>query len=770
VSKAIDQSAAAIEAGRRLDGGGLAALAAALLIVTLSAGLLLYRLAQPDDGYRLWLDGANNPGEPAGLLVAGGAQSILAVEAQYAGEIVAGALALRPDPPAAWRLGATPTYRFTGPYGPYEAQVWLRRTGRPALTNGLGLIALAYLPIAALAFARRPQLPAARILLLYAAAGLAGEISRAATGGWSELRLADLFAPGAFWPTFLLNQGLLSWLLLLHFVIVFPRPKPLIARFRVLFPALLYGGPAAWLAGSAAWSVWAGQPLRFFQLAAAPELPLIIGGGVAALWSLAQSYRAARDSVERAQVAWVGLGFGAVIGWYILLGGAFLLAATVGDGGLGIAGETLIGGVYSLGAAALLAPPVCLAVAVLRHRLFEIDVALNRTLVYGGLTLGIAAAYGLALGALAVLFQGAGSLPLTLLAAGAAAVLFNPLRERLQRAVNRLLYGERDDPYAAMADLSRRLEAAIAPDAVLPAIVETVAGRLKLPSVAIQIRQGEELIDGAVFDEGGAGQGQLVLPIVYQGEEVGRLVARSRWGEQELGRADRRLLEALARQAGAVVHGARLTADLRRSRERLVAAREEERRRLRRDLHDGLGPTLAGLTLKVDAARNLLGDDPATAERLLAELRGQIQSAVGDIRRLVYALRPPALDQLGLAGALEELAEQCGQEGPLVELDLPAELPPLPPAVEVAAYRIAQEALTNVVRHSGARRCALRLQPRDDGLELLVEDEGRGMASDGRPGVGLASMAERAAELGGVCSVGPRQGGGTLVRAWLPLR
>jgi signal transduction histidine kinase len=218
------------------------------------------------------------------------------------------------------------------------------------------------------------------------------------------------------------------------------------------------------------------------------------------------------------------------------------------------------------------------------------------------------------------------------------------------------------------------------------------------------------------------------------------------------------------------VHGARLTADLRRSRERLVAAREEERRRLRRDLHDGLGPTLAGLTLKVDAARNLLGDDPATAERLLAELRGQIQTAVGDIRRLVYALRPPSLDQLGLVGALEELAEQCGQEGPLVELDLPAELPPLPPAVEVAAYRIAQEALTNVVRHSGARRCALGLQLREDGLELLVEDEGRGLASEVRPGVGLASMAERAAELGGACSVGPREGGGTRVRAWLPVQ
>ncbi len=227
----------------------------------------------------------------------------------------------------------------------------------------------------------------------------------------------------------------------------------------------------------------------------------------------------------------------------------------------------------------------------------------------------------------------------------------------------------------------------------------------------------------------------------------------------------------MARQAGVAVHAVRLTADLQRSRERLVTAREEERRRLRRDLHDGLGPTLGSLPMKLDVADDLVEEDPAAARELLRGLKSQARSAVADIRRLVYELRPPALDDLGLVGAVREVAAQHGADGLRASVEAPKMLPPLPAAVEVAAYRIAQEALTNVVRHSGAAECAVRLALGEEcgTLRLEIEDDGIGIGEDRGTGVGLHSMRERAEELGGECVVESPPGGGTRVSASLPI-
>jgi signal transduction histidine kinase len=233
-------------------------------------------------------------------------------------------------------------------------------------------------------------------------------------------------------------------------------------------------------------------------------------------------------------------------------------------------------------------------------------------------------------------------------------------------------------------------------------------------------------------------------------------------------------LDVLARQAGVAAYAVRLTADLQRSRERLVLAREEERRRLRNDLHDGLGPQLASLTLKIQTARLRLAHDPL-ADTLLTELVARTQAAVADIRRVVYDLRPPALDELGLVSALHEsVAQYQGQRpaGVQIRIEAPAHLPPLPAAVEVAVYRIAQEALTNVVKHAQARTCVLRLSMDDPAgtLGLEVQDDGRGLGPEHRLGVGLRSMRERAVELGGTLAVEPVDGRGTLVRARLPLK
>jgi signal transduction histidine kinase len=230
------------------------------------------------------------------------------------------------------------------------------------------------------------------------------------------------------------------------------------------------------------------------------------------------------------------------------------------------------------------------------------------------------------------------------------------------------------------------------------------------------------------------------------------------------------LLEDLARQTGVAVHAVRLTVDLQRSRKRLVTAREEERRRLRRDLHDGLGPQLASLTMMAEAAHELVPLDPARAQEVLEGLTEQAQEAVADVRRLVYSMRPPALDALGLMEALRSQAVHQDQGGLRISVNGPEEIPALPAAVEVAAYRIALEALTNVVRHAQARNCTVRLMLDEENgaLRLEVEDDGRGIGEDRRVGVGLTSMRERAEELSGSCTVEDVPSGGTRVRAFLP--
>ena len=411
---------------------------------------------------------------------------------------------------------------------------------------------------------------------------------------------------------------------------------------------------------------------------------------------------------------------------------------------------------------AIVALPFAAGVGILRHGLFDIDLLINRALVYGTLAAAIAALYAGVVVAFAAAFRvGTGLWP-SVVAAAVAVALVQPLRAGLQRWVNRLLYGERDDPYAVVARLGRRLELSLAPDDVLPTVVESVAGALKLPYVAIELERDGAFEAAASFGERGHIE-PLVLPLVHQGRDVGRLLVSRRSHAEELSARDLRLLEDLARQAGAAVYAVRLTIELQRSRERIVAAREEERRRIRRDLHDGLGPALAALALKLDLARALVDDDPEAARELLAELRAEAQSAIGDIRRLVYDLRPAALDELGLVGALRERATSLG-----AVVEAPVALPPLPAAVEVAAYRIALEAMTNAARHSGASSCALRISV-NGGLELEVSDDGSGVPLDAGPGVGLASMRERAAELGGSCIVESVPGEGTVIRARLPL-
>jgi signal transduction histidine kinase len=478
----------------------------------------------------------------------------------------------------------------------------------------------------------------------------------------------------------------------------------------------------------------------------------------------AQIYRYRRDSneIQRQQTKWAVAGLAmALLGIMVVIGIGHALGASMASGSL------LYIAFPSFAIVWLLVIPLSLAVAVLRYRLYDIDLIINRALVYLALTGCVIGIYVIVVGWLGAVLQARGNVVISLVAAGIIAVLFQPLRERLQRGVNRLMYGDRDDPYDVVSRLGQRLEATLAPDTVLKVIVETVKDALKLPYAAIALRQEGTMVPAA--SAGTSVTGVLRLPLIYRGNIVGELVLGPRSGEDTFSPADRSLLDDLARQAGVAVHGVGLTIELQRARERLVTTREEERRRIRRNLHDGLGPRLASQSLTLAAACKLLVRDPDAALDLLQQLRTQTREAVADIRRLVYDLRPPTLDDLGLIAALNDLVDECRSSGIDMHVTAPDRLLPMPAAVEVAAYRIVQEALTNVVRHAHASTCAVSLDIEDTVLSVTIHDDGVGLPADRRAGIGLPSMRERAAELGGSCSIQSVAAGGTIVTARLPL-
>ena len=238
-----------------------------------------------------------------------------------------------------------------------------------------------------------------------------------------------------------------------------------------------------------------------------------------------------------------------------------------------------------------------------------------------------------------------------LVAIGLAALVALPLRDVLQRTVNRMMYGQRDEPLRAMRRLGTRLEVAAEPDRAFPAIAETVADALRLPWVVVEVT--DELGTSRVVAERGAPVATVeTIDLVHGATPVGRLVLGVRSGDRGFRADELALLHDLARQAGAAIHAQQLRDALARSREQLVVAREEERRRLRRDLHDGLGPALAAIGMRAEASAAVLDDDPEAARRQLDALSAEVREALADVRRLVDGLRPPALDELGLAGAI----------------------------------------------------------------------------------------------------------------------
>lgn len=403
--------------------------------------------------------------------------------------------------------------------------------------------------------------------------------------------------------------------------------------------------------------------------------------------------------------------------------------------------------------------PIAVAVGVLRYKLLGIEVVVRRTLLYGTLTAVVAGVYAAVVALLSPVVP-SGPAP-GVVAAAVVAVGLLPARARLQALVDVVVYGERRDPVAAVT----RLGAQLPDDDPLPSVVTAVARSLRSRYVAVTASDGRIRAASAAAPD----REPVTVPLRRGGRELGALLVAQDDGER-LDATDRRLLEALAVQVAAVVHAVDLGDDLAAARERTVAAALAERSRLRHDLHDGLGPSLTGIGLGLEAVDVAVCDDPARARAVVARLREEVVAAVEDVRRILDGLRPPALDEIGLVRAVQARAavltdRTAGRLRVEVEVDDP--LPHLDPETETAAFRIAEEALTNTVRHSGARRVVVRLAQCGGRLEVEVRDDGRGLPAVPSQGVGLESMHRRAEALGGSLAV--TSGAGVRVLARLPV-
>ncbi|GAB3856049.1 hypothetical protein GCM10028801_12610 [Nocardioides maradonensis] len=477
-------------------------------------------------------------------------------------------------------------------------------------------------------------------------------------------------------------------------------------------------------------------------------LAVSVGGLLLAMVSVVVRYRRSRG-VDRDRMRWLA--------WSVMAIGLLLAVSA----GLEIShlGDAVM-------AIMMLLPAAAMTVGIVRPEVVPIEDLLLRTLVWTVLALVILAADAAVLVLLtAVLGDALNQRQVVLTVLLLSVLLYAPLRLRLARLVQRLLVGRRSERYDAVAGLAAALETTDEGSEQLAAVARAVADAFGVRYVGVEVDRGagERLL--ASYGEEPADV--RTLPIAYRGAEVGRLVLPVKGLRSRLSAKDERLLGDLVRQAATAARASRLADEVQASRERLVAAREEERRRIRRDLHDGLGPSLSGVVFQLEAARMAVGSDPARAATQIGSIAEHVQGVVADVRRLVHDLRPPALDDRGLVGALRQQAERL--DVPL-EVEAPVLDGALPAAVEVAAYRIVGEALTNVARHADARRARLTFSLAGDALTVELADDGVGIDADRQAGVGLVSLRERAAELGGTADITCPPTGGTVVRARLPLR
>ena len=345
-------------------------------------------------------------------------------------------------------------------------------------------------------------------------------------------------------------------------------------------------------------------------------------------------------------------------------------------------------------------------------------------------------------------------------------ITFSPVTRWLRIHINDLVYKQNEDPYILTSLVTKQLQTMTYPQLTLPTLTEIIAHTLQLPYVIIETSYAGPSLR-FTFGNQTAGNELNQFPITYLDNPIGMMLVSTRTAAQPLAERDRALLKEVAQQLGIALRAAQLTTELQASREHLVIAREEERRRIRNDLHDGLAPTLSAVQMQLGAIKKLLNQDLPQAETMINEVRDDMRLATIEIRQIVYDLRPPMLDELGLVGAIKSFRFPSSEIR--FEVNAPHTLPPLSAAVEVAIYRIASEAVHNVVKHAQATLCIISIEVLEDRLRLTVTDDGKGFPEKLQAGIGLRSMKERAEEVGGTFSIQTGIGSGICLMASLPI-
>ncbi|HEX6262586.1 MAG TPA: histidine kinase [Actinomycetota bacterium] len=429
-----------------------------------------------------------------------------------------------------------------------------------------------------------------------------------------------------------------------------------------------------------------------------------------------------------------------------------------------------------------LAVPVASGVAILKHRLYDIDVVINKTVVYGALAAFVTVVYVGIVAGIGSLVGSGGNAFLTIVATAIIALLFQPARVRARHFANRLVYGKRATPYEVLSRLAQGMGSQYSADDALPSLARVLGEGTGAARAEVWLRVGSDLRPAASWPDDveprqrsialadgdlppivGA---DLTLPVKHEGEVLGALAISMPRGETVTPDTER-LLADVASQAGLLLRNVRLIEELRASRQRLVAAQDEERRRLERNIHDGAQQQLVALSVKVRLAESLARKDPDKATELMAEVRAETQQALDDLRDLARGVYPPLLADKGLAAALEAQARKV----PFPVRVEPNGIGRYPPEAEANAYFCVLEALQNAAKYAAASAAVVRLFEDAGHLQFVVSDDGTGFDPDVVPrGSGLQNMADRLEALGGRLEIASSSGRGTTVTGRIPVQ
>jgi signal transduction histidine kinase len=507
---------------------------------------------------------------------------------------------------------------------------------------------------------------------------------------------------------------------------------------------------------------------HFLEQFAAMGILVELGIVIAAAISLVRRLRRAEGD-ERQQLKWFAYAAA-------LLAVAFVVGLTLDGFGFQTARAIVLG-------VAVFGIPIGAGIAILKYRLYDIDLVINRTVLFGILAAFVTLVYVAIVVGIGALVGSKSNVILSVVATAIIALAFQPARNRARHLANRLVYGKRATPYEVLSDFSDRVAGTYASEDVLPRMAQILGQGIGSREAQVWLRIGAELRLEAAWPEGSQNGSKVLLPlsageaipafpeaddvcqVTHQGELLGALVVAMPRGET-LTPVQQKLLQDLGRQAGLVLRNVRLIEELRASRQRLVAAQDDERRRLERNLHDGAQQQLVALAIKAKLAANLVGRDDERVRQIIGEVQvdaGETLEALRDLARGIY---PPLLADQGLVAALQAQTRRA-----VLPVEIEANgLGRYPRDVEAAVYFCCLEGLQNVAKYASATKATIRLTERDGALTFEVEDDGAGFDTRSTPmGTGVQGMADRLDALGGRLEVRSAPGGGTTVTGWLPL-